>query len=302
MELPHMGTHCAESACRQLDFLPFTCDLCKKEFCVDHHKYDKHNCSESYRRDVQVPICPLCDQPVPSKRDQPPDLAVNDHLENNCKSKKKKIYTNRCSFGVCKTKEMVPVSCDSCKQNFCLRHRHTIDHECKGPPPAPSLRERAVAAASSRMGSLTKKSTSNGSVGSRNVGNNRSNGGSSNNRSSINSAATAATAATQGIARYTFIVCNKDSLKLVKICPLLCIHSSHTTSHHVYTDKELPAQRKIPGSVSCELKREAGPRSHGVVRTMKIGVNERESEWVVADTITDQLKNNKYLHQQSIKA
>lgn len=201
MELPHMGTNCAESNCRQLDFLPFTCDLCKKEFCVDHHVYDKHNCSESYRRDVQVPICPLCDQPVPSKRDQPPDLAVNDHLENNCKSKNKKIYTNRCSFGGCKTKEMIPVCCDSCTQNFCLRHRHTVDHECKGPPPAPSLRERAVAAASSRMGNLSKKSTSNGSVGNRNSGNSRNGTGSS--------SSTAATV-TQGIARYFTPVSARD--------------------------------------------------------------------------------------------
>ncbi|KAG7158346.1 AN1-type zinc finger protein 2A-like [Homarus americanus] len=148
MELPHIGTHCSQPSCRQLDFLPFTCNLCKKEFCVDHHKYDAHNCTESYQADVQVPICPLCEQPVPSKRGQPPDLAVNDHMENNCKNKKKKIYTNKCSASGCKTKEMIPVSCDSCKQNFCLRHRHTVDHDCKGPPTA---RERALAAAASRL-------------------------------------------------------------------------------------------------------------------------------------------------------
>jgi len=194
-----MGTHCTEAYCRKLDFLPFSCDQCKKDFCVDHHKYEHHNCKESYRRDVQIPICPKCEQPVPSKRDQPPDLAVNDHLENNCKSKKKKIYTNRCSYGVCKTKEMVPVSCDSCKQNFCFRHRHTIDHECKGPPQAPSLRERVTAAALSRLGNLTKpeKSTGSDSVGNRNCGNSQSKVEISKN-SSVNSAAVAS----QGITRY----------------------------------------------------------------------------------------------------
>lgn len=60
-------------------------------FSVDHHKYDAHNCTESYKADVQVPICPLCNQAVPSKSGQPPDLAVNDHMENNCKNKKKKV-------------------------------------------------------------------------------------------------------------------------------------------------------------------------------------------------------------------
>ncbi|XP_053626570.2 AN1-type zinc finger protein 2A [Cherax quadricarinatus] len=169
MELPHLGTHCSESACRQLDFLPFTCNLCKKEFCVDHHKYDAHNCSESYQADVRVPICPLCNQPVPSKRGQPPDLAVNDHMENNCKNKNKKIYTNKCSAVGCKTKEMIPVSCDSCKQNFCLRHRHAIDHDCKGHS---TVRDRTLAAVTARQASNKKQgggsasrtqSTSNGS-------------------------------------------------------------------------------------------------------------------------------------------
>lgn len=60
-------------------------------YSVDHHKYAAHSCSESYRADVQVPICPLCDQPVPSKRGEPPDLAVNEHMENNCRNKKKKV-------------------------------------------------------------------------------------------------------------------------------------------------------------------------------------------------------------------
>ncbi|XP_045614811.1 AN1-type zinc finger protein 2B isoform X2 [Procambarus clarkii] len=121
---------------------------------VDHHKYDAHSCTERYQADVQVPICPLCNQPVPSKRGQPPDLAVNNHMTNNCKHKNKKIYTNKCSAANCKTKEMVPVSCDSCKLNFCLRHRHAIDHDCKGHSTA---RERALAAATARQSSNKKQ-------------------------------------------------------------------------------------------------------------------------------------------------
>lgn len=66
------------------------------------------------------------------------------------------IYTNKCSIGKCKQKEvviylishviphmafilvshfyfqLVPIKCDSCRQNFCLKHRHPADHECKG--------------------------------------------------------------------------------------------------------------------------------------------------------------------------
>ncbi|XP_042869526.1 AN1-type zinc finger protein 2A-like [Penaeus japonicus] len=160
MELPHLGTNCAEPTCRQLDFLPFTCNMCKKEFCVDHHKYEDHSCPESYKVDVRIPICPLCNQPVPSKRGEAPDLAVNDHMENNCKNKNKKIYTNKCSANGCKTKEMIPVSCNACGLNYCLRHRHTTDHDCKGP--AATSREKAGKAAMSR--SSTSRGQSNGTI------------------------------------------------------------------------------------------------------------------------------------------
>ncbi|XP_045110165.1 AN1-type zinc finger protein 2A-like isoform X2 [Portunus trituberculatus] len=171
MELPHLGTHCAESTCNKLDFLPFTCNLCQKEFCVDHHKYTAHNCTESYRADAQVPICPLCDQPVPSKRGEPPDLAVNEHMENNCKNKKKKIYTNKCSADGCKTKEMIPVLCESCRQNYCLRHRHPSDHDCKGPT---SAKEQALMAALAR--SKTSKSSSSSNNNSRSQSSSSSSG------------------------------------------------------------------------------------------------------------------------------
>lgn len=41
-----------------------------------------------------------------------------------------KVYTNRCTFKTCKKKEMIPILCDTCNLNFCLKHRHPQDHEC----------------------------------------------------------------------------------------------------------------------------------------------------------------------------
>lgn len=41
------------------------------------------------------------------------------------------IFTNRCSKGGCKQKEMMRVTCDQCHLNFCLKHRHPLDHDCK---------------------------------------------------------------------------------------------------------------------------------------------------------------------------
>lgn len=41
------------------------------------------------------------------------------------------IFTNKCSKGGCKQKEMIRVTCDQCHLNYCLKHRHALDHDCK---------------------------------------------------------------------------------------------------------------------------------------------------------------------------
>lgn len=135
MELPEIGTQCAVGSCNRLDFLPFECDSCHKIFCKDHRTYDQHGCGESYTKDVKVPVCPLCSQPVPVAKGEDPNARVDDHIQRDCKSDKaKKLYTNRCSQPGCKKKELVPVSCGSCRENFCLKHRLETSHDCQGPP------------------------------------------------------------------------------------------------------------------------------------------------------------------------
>lgn len=79
-----------------------------------------------------MPVCPLCSEPVPTPRDVSPDVTVGAHIDQFCRSEKKKIYTNRCTFRNCKKKELIPVSCTVCRANFCLKHRHTSDHDCPG--------------------------------------------------------------------------------------------------------------------------------------------------------------------------
>lgn len=96
----------------------------------DHFSYQKHKCTSVHKKDVQVPVCPLCSEPVPTPRGISPDMTVGQHIDQYCKSSKTKIFTNRCSFRGCKKKELVPVHCGQCKMNFCLRHRHSTDHEC----------------------------------------------------------------------------------------------------------------------------------------------------------------------------
>ena len=122
MELPHIGDQCAHNDCRQLDFLPVKCDGCKKKFCVQHWKYEGHNCATPKLKDVQVPVCPLCDKPVPSKPGANPNEAVSRHLDRDCQRDQKR--NPKCSKVKCKTRELIKVDCDQCGLNFCLKHRH----------------------------------------------------------------------------------------------------------------------------------------------------------------------------------
>jgi len=130
MELPHLGDQCAQRECNLLDFLPVKCDGCKKKFCSDHWKYEGHNCASPRLKDVQVPVCPLCDKPVPSKPGAVPDEAVSRHLDKDCQSERKR--NPRCSKVKCKTRELIKLDCGQCQLNFCLKHRHPQDHECSG--------------------------------------------------------------------------------------------------------------------------------------------------------------------------
>lgn len=133
MEFPDLGKHCAEESCHKLDFLPMKCDSCDKVFCSEHFSYIKHSCPGAHKKDIQVPVCPLCGEPVPTPRGTSPDESVGQHIDRYCKSDTKKIFTNRCSFKNCKKKELIPVTCSTCNLNFCLRHRHSVDHDCTGP-------------------------------------------------------------------------------------------------------------------------------------------------------------------------
>lgn len=49
-------------------------------------RYEDHNCTSSYKKDVQVPVCPLCNKPVPVPRGQLADIKVGEHIDRDCQS------------------------------------------------------------------------------------------------------------------------------------------------------------------------------------------------------------------------
>lgn len=113
-------------------------------FSSEHYSYFNHGCENAKVRDNQVPICPMCSKPVPAIKGQE-DLEVSRHIDQYCKTETK-IYTNQCTFGKCKKRELVPFKCSSCDNNFCLKHRHADVHECKGKVKRPSQSQRDILA------------------------------------------------------------------------------------------------------------------------------------------------------------
>ncbi|XP_036029277.1 AN1-type zinc finger protein 2B isoform X2 [Onychomys torridus] len=160
MEFPDLGAHCSEPSCQRLDFLPLKCDACSGIFCADHVAYAQHHCGSAYQKDIQVPVCPLCNVPVPVARGEAPDRAVGEHIDRDCRSdpaqQKRKIFTNKCERSGCRQREMMKLTCDQCGRNFCIKHRHPLDHDCSGEG---HLTSRAGLAAISRAQGLASTST-----------------------------------------------------------------------------------------------------------------------------------------------
>jgi predicted nucleic acid binding AN1-type Zn finger protein len=105
LDLDHIGSHCSYKECNRLDFLPIKCDACTNLYCKEHASYLAHDC-EKYDAIVEA---------------QKKSAAILSDLS---------FYN--CSFEECKNREMVPVVCDFCKLNFCMKHRNPeVDHKCQ---------------------------------------------------------------------------------------------------------------------------------------------------------------------------
>lgn len=97
-----IGKHCSVASCHILDFLPCPCNGCDLDYCKEHMAYESHQCP---RKDLT-------------------GCRVTDSQATETKS-----YS--CSFKDCDRRELVPINCEACTENFCLLHRHGVDHACK---------------------------------------------------------------------------------------------------------------------------------------------------------------------------
>ncbi len=83
-DLLGLGEHCSVGSCRQIDFLPFTCDCCKRVFCLEHRTYEAHSCPSAGSRATTLIVCPLCAKAVHLTPGQDPNVAFEAHQRAGC--------------------------------------------------------------------------------------------------------------------------------------------------------------------------------------------------------------------------
>ncbi|KAK4749468.1 hypothetical protein SAY87_026917 [Trapa incisa] len=136
-EFPNLGKHCMVEDCRQIDFLPFTCDRCSQVFCLEHRSYVKHQCTKADKNDVTVVICPLCAKGVRLIPDQDPNITWESHVNTDCDPSNYEKVTKKRKCPVPGCREVLTFSntikCRDCTVDHCLKHRFGLDHKCPGP-------------------------------------------------------------------------------------------------------------------------------------------------------------------------
>ncbi|KAI3471597.1 hypothetical protein Pfo_028247 [Paulownia fortunei] len=134
---PNLGKHCSVDDCRQIDFLPFTCDCCQQVFCLEHRSYSRHQCPKANKNDVTVVICPLCAKGVRLIPEEDPNITWESHVNIECdpSNYEQAMKKRKCPLPRCR--KMLTFSntikCRDCNIDHCLKHRFGPDHNCPGP-------------------------------------------------------------------------------------------------------------------------------------------------------------------------
>ncbi|PFH60043.1 hypothetical protein XA68_11527 [Ophiocordyceps unilateralis] len=108
-----VGKHCQYAPCNQLDFLPFRCQACHKDFCGEHRTPSSHQCAVSSRQDQRL------SGDAVTKKERSPNRAAE----------------KACDSPTCKAVIGTPltpsIQCRTCRRDYCLKHRLQEEHDCK---------------------------------------------------------------------------------------------------------------------------------------------------------------------------
>eukprot|EP00928_Gymnodinium_smaydae_P067862 TRINITY_DN5085_c0_g1_i1.p2 TRINITY_DN5085_c0_g1~~TRINITY_DN5085_c0_g1_i1.p2 ORF type:complete len:206 (-),score=20.44 TRINITY_DN5085_c0_g1_i1:396-932(-) len=132
--LAEQGKQCSDPYCRQCDFLPLTCDGCKRVFCRDHFAYKAHDCPFQNAKDRRVIICSVCTCAVPYPAGEDEEVVLKNHLASGaCRPALASAAKPRCPVKGCKEKltAINSFNCSTCSQRVCMKHRFEDQHECR---------------------------------------------------------------------------------------------------------------------------------------------------------------------------
>ena len=123
---------CMMKGCTEVDLLPARCSKCHRIYCSSHLPLAAHQCSKA--QNVVVPVCPLCNTPVPLEAGDTPDRAVSRHIDRGCTSSTALERLNFCSYQGCRTNELSLLVCERCGNSFCVQHLLPEKHRCRLAP------------------------------------------------------------------------------------------------------------------------------------------------------------------------
>jgi len=118
-DVEQIGAHCHNEYCHIKTFLPFTCQYCKHKFCEDHWRPEWHSCAAAQKSQAER-------QAEAAKPTQKPSLYNHD----------KQCYSTKCKTLI-DTPAQPAVHCESCRREYCLKHRMKEDHDCDNVPRRP---------------------------------------------------------------------------------------------------------------------------------------------------------------------
>jgi predicted nucleic acid binding AN1-type Zn finger protein len=121
-----IGAHCQMPFCHQLDFLPFRCESCRGNFCLDHRSETAHSCTQAgawarQRREREEAARGGGGGGATTRTPVVPKPHILHH-------------ESQCAQPACKTlihtALVTGVHCDTCRRDYCLKHRFGQDHDC----------------------------------------------------------------------------------------------------------------------------------------------------------------------------
>ncbi|KAF9241110.1 hypothetical protein BU15DRAFT_87346 [Melanogaster broomeanus] len=138
-QLLDIGHQCSESSCLLVDFLPLKCQHCSQSFCGEHYLVTAHACPKYDERihNRVAPSCPLCNSPVAIPQGEDPNIRMEKHISTECSVMTGRSSRSRtqpvCARGKCGKVLYAPISCNSCRKQYCPQHRFPNDHGCSSP-------------------------------------------------------------------------------------------------------------------------------------------------------------------------